>query len=444
MTFAPALTWMHLFPAGGSYDCTAGPQWFRDLLRPAAANGPTNVRVAYAQDLSGWANPLQPVDGLVAINCRGLDEQELTTAGFGYVRRFAAIPNLESARWFIPLDSNAVSSAAFKLYSPTRWSARLKRAAVRVMSRLGMPGWYKDEVWIAQREAPPLEEFLKSSLPNEDLRLALSAGAPEPARNRKASAALLRLDGGIIGFAKISGSPLARKLVEREANVLAALAHTNARANVPKLLARGMVDDRFVLIQSQVTGGPAPAKLTSAHRAFLASLESNHTRPAVDAELVTTLGSRLDQLGTAADGLHELLDPIVYSLDGLSTPRTCVHGDFAPWNFRRTGDRLCAFDWEYGRTDGLPMIDETHHELQVGYLMRNWTVDEAARKLDELAAEQARFSQNHAVALQNVYLLDVLLRLAEEGYGPGDPMVNWHRQLLKRRVTTRSPVGAAA
>ena len=443
MTFAPALTWMHLFPAGSSYDCQAGPQWFRDILRPAS-NGPTNVRVAYDQDLSGWANPLQPVDGLVAINCRGLSEKELATAGFGYVRRFAAIPNIENARWFIPLDSNAVSSAAFKLYSPTRLSARMKRAAVQVMARAGIPGWYKDEVWIVQRDLPPLEEMLAKELPREDIRLALSAGAPEPARNRKASAALLRLDGSIVGFAKISGSPLARKLVEREADVLAALAQTDARANVPKLLARGMVDDRFVLIQSMVTGGPAPARLTAAHRAFLTSLESNHIRPAVDSEMVSTLGTRLSNLGHAGDGLHELLEPIVDSLDGLSTPRTCVHGDFAPWNFRRTGDRLCAFDWEYGRTDGLPIVDETHHELQVGYLMKQWTVEYAADHLDKLAGEQKRFSKRHAAALQNVYLFDVLIRLAEEGYGPDDEMVHWHRQLLGRRVKQPVHVGAAA
>ena len=27
MSFAPSLTWMHLFPSGTSYQCPRGPQW---------------------------------------------------------------------------------------------------------------------------------------------------------------------------------------------------------------------------------------------------------------------------------------------------------------------------------------------------------------------------------------------------------------------------------
>ncbi len=438
MTFAPALTWMHLLPAGVSYSCDPTvPPWFRDLLRPAAApdGRPADVRVAFG----GFTDDLlsAAVDGVVAVNCRGLTAGRLAAAGFGYVRRFAALPNITAARWFIPLDTPAVAAAAFGVYSPTRLSARAKRTAARAAARLGLPVWYRDSVCIAQRQPPPLERQLAAGLATDDeLRLSLSAGAPEPARNRKASAALLRLDGSVVGFAKLAGSPLARLLVQREAGVLSALATKPAVADsVPRLLASGEADGRFYLVQSPVSGRAAPARLTDDHRRFLTDLQDGHERPAVETEYVRSLLPRLRDLGDDGADLLPALDRVTAALDGCRVRSTIVHGDFAPWNLRiRRGGGLAAFDWEYGRTDGLPAVDAAHHELQVGYNMHRWSPADAARALDAHAGDHPRLSPRHVAALQDAYLLDALTRLAEEGYAASDAMFRWHRTLLDARV----------
>ena len=439
MTFAPSLTWMHLLPAGVSYRCDASvPGWFRDLLRPAAAadGRPADVRVAFGSfddDLLSAA-----VDGVVAVNCTSLTPDRLAAAGFGYVRRFAALPNITAARWFIPLDTPAVAAAAFGVYSPTRLSARAKRTAARVAARLGLPVWYRDSVCIAQRQPPPLERQLAAGLSTSDeLRLALSAGAPEPARNRKASAALLRLDGSVVGFAKLAGSPLARLLVEREAAVLSALATKPAVADsVPRLLAAGQADGRFYLVQSPVSGRAAPARLTDDHRTFLNALQDGPPNPAAETEFVRSLLPRLRNLGGTGTDLIPAVERVVASLAGCNVPSTIVHGDFAPWNLRlrRGGGGLAAFDWEYGRTDGLPAVDAAHHELQVGYNMHDWSPADGNRALDAHAADHSDLSPAHVAAMQNAYLLDVLTRLSEEGYAPSDPMFRWHRTLLDDRV----------
>ena len=447
MTFAPALTWMHLLPAGVSYSCAPSvPAWFRDLLRPAAApdGRPADVRVAFGAwdgDLLGAA-----VDGVVAVNCRGLTTDRLHAAGFKYVRRFAALPNITAARWFIPLDLPAVAAAAFGVYSPTRLTARAARTAARLAARAGLPGWYRDSVCIAQRQPPPLERQLAAGLNANgielgELRLSLSAGAPEPARNRKASAALIRLDGSVVGFAKLAGSPLATRLLQREAATLSALAAKPAVADaVPQLLAAGTAEGRYYLVQSPVAGRAAPAKLTDAHRRFLTDLQDGHPRPAADTEFVRTLLPRLRQLGGDSADLIAAAERVVASLDGCPVPSTIVHGDFAPWNLRcRRGGHLAAFDWEYGRTDGLPAVDAAHHELQVGYNMRAWSPADASRALDAHAADHPDLSARHVAALQDAYLVDTLTRLAEEGYGPADAMVRWHRQLLDDRVLAAAP-----
>ena len=443
MTFAPALTWMHLLPAGASFNYSSAPQWLADLVRPFAKSEGEHFDVAFDQNLSSCIGTT--ADGLVAINCCGLNRAKLAAAGFGYVRGFAAIPNLASARWFIPLDSGSVSSAAFNLYSPTRLSARLKRSAVQMLARTGLPLWYRDSVWIIQREKPALERAIIDSVGGKEIRLALSAGAPEPARNRKASAAVLELNGNILGFAKISGSPLARRLLESEASFLSLLAaKPELRDCVPHLLGSGEVDDRFVLVQSPVSGAPAATQLTAVHRKFLRALESSNIKPATATSLVAGLSSRLNAVGNAAGTLGNSLLPVLASLNGCSVPSTYVHGDFAPWNLRQRKETLCCYDWEYGRADGTPLIDETHHELQVGYLLKNWTIEQADERLKEISLLHPRFTPDHVTALQNIYMIDVLLRLAEEGYPATDPMIAWTRLLLERRAARVPSLGVAA
>ncbi len=431
MTFAPALTWMHLLPAGVRYRCEPSvPGWFRDLIRPAADG---DVRVAFGT----WGEDLlaAAVDGVVAVNCRGLTDARLRAAGFGYVRRFAALPNITAARWFLPLDTPAVAAAAFGVYSPTRLSARAMRTAAKLAARAGLPGWYRDSVTIAQRQPPPLERALAAGLSTgEDLRLSLSAGAPEPARNRKASAALIRLDGSVVGFAKLAGSPLATHLIQREAAVLSLLATKPAAADaVPRLLASGEAEGRYYLVQSPVSGKAAPARLTDAHRTFLDHLQDGPPRPAVGTEYVRSLAPRLQQV---APDLVPAAERTAAALAGCEVRQTVIHGDFAPWNLRcRPAGGLAAFDWEYGRVDGLPAADAAHHELQVGYNMHKWSPADADRALDARAVDHPDLSPRHVAALQNAYLLDVLARLAEEGYAPTERMVRWHRDLLAGRVS---------
>jgi hypothetical protein len=305
--------------------------------------------------------------------------------------------------------------------------------------------WYRDRILIAQRKQSPLEAMVSAAYEGQEIRLALSAGAPEPARNRKASAAVLDLNGRIKGFAKISASPLARKLLEHEASFLSLLASNAAVCNsVPRLIGSGNVDQRFVMLQAPVSGGAASLGLTAAHQKFLSALGSGQPKPATATAMFTGLSHRLAAVGSVASGLAKPLRDVQALLCGCRIPITAVHGDFTPWNIRQTRDRLCCYDWEYGCADGLPLIDQTHHELQVGYLLRNWTVERADQELHQTAQRDARFSTTQAAALQNVYLIDVLLRLAEEGYTRANDMVSWTQDLLEKRALRMQNLEVAA
>ena len=104
-----------------------------------------------------------------------------------------------------------------------------------------------------------------------------------------------------------------------------------------------------------------------------------------------------------------------------------------------------AFDWEYAELDGLPLFDETHYRLQVGYLLDNWDLARAEAELAairnrndlSLPAEQVR-------AIQAGYLIDNLARLFAEGYDESEnDMVGWYCELLRRLTRPQKAMVAA-
>jgi Ser/Thr protein kinase RdoA (MazF antagonist) len=149
--------------------------------------------------------------------------------------------------------------------------------------------------------------------------------------------------------------------------------------------------------------------------------------------MVRTLSARLDALAPDHTGLAGLLDRFTPILEAMSVRSTIVHGDFAPWNLRLNHGRISAFDWEYAELDGLPLIDEAHYTLQLGYLLHNWSIDQAAQALHEFAESRPLSLEPVQVrAILAVYILDQLARLLAEGYPVGDDMVSWYRKLLLR------------
>ncbi|MEA2710836.1 MAG: hypothetical protein QOF78_3437 [Phycisphaerales bacterium] len=428
MSLPAALTWLQLLPNGTQFSCATGPAWFRELLpHRNAGDAPPRATVLWDKSWSEIAGALESWESVVAINCRQVTPAKLESAGYPYVRRFAVLPNLENARWFISLDSGKAAAASFSLYTPSRKSAHLKKAAAKLFARLRLPGWYRDEIVIASRRPSPLETKLAELFANQTVRVALSSGAPEPAINRKPSASVIDADGHVLAFVKIAASKVSREIVEHEAEILAALAqHRHLQVDTPRLLFAGEVDGRYLTVQSPLEGTPAPAAWTSEHTAFLDALSSGPEKMAADTNMVADLPQRL----AAQPALRDVFDAILPTLEQTKVKSTIVHGDFAPWNLRTHNGKLSAFDWEYGDVDGLPLIDEIHFRLQLGLEMETWNLDAAVRFMHDMKHEA--FDAEQIRAIQAVYLLDNLARLLGEGYSPEHEMVALYQALLAR------------
>jgi hypothetical protein len=412
---------------------TGTPLWFRQPIERRNGAGRRRVLIAWERtgsDLTG----LSSHDGLVAVNCRGLTDQQLREAGFPYVRRFAVVPNFDEARWFIPLDAPAVSSAAFSLYTPVRRSARLKLWGARTAIRARVPLWYRDRICIAQRSWPPLEKALQALFPGQPVRLALSSGALGPDFRRKPSVAVLGLRGEKLAFAKLSGSPVARDLLAHEANVLLALASLpGPRQVAPRLLFAGEVDGTSIVVQTPINGRPVGTELTPAHERFLEVLRGGESRSAASAGIIASVRRQAWSLPTPRTDLLAILDEIMPLLRCLPVPSTITHADFVPWNLRQDRGAIAAFDWDTAELDGLPLYDEVNHLMVVGLFIKHWTTEQAHDSLLKFASSAPlglRPEQVHA--LQAVYFIHAILRFLVQGHSDGHPTVGWFRDVLCR------------
>jgi hypothetical protein len=445
MNLPPALTWLQLFPRGVDVSCEGKvPATIYEMFARRAS-----ARESSAEDGSPaalprvfviWGKPshelvdLPNIQSLAAINCSGLTTKLLEKAGFPYARRFAVVPSFETPRWFVSLDSGAVAAGSFNIYTPARLSAHVKRKLASWAARLRLPIWYRDTIVIASRQPPPLERKLAELFPGQSIRLGLSAGAPEPAINRKASAAVLAPDGKVLGFVKIAGSDVSRRIMEHEADVLPALSDRTALENsTPRLLFAGEVDGRYVTVQAPLAGKPAPARMTPAHQAFLASLGCGPTKFASETNMVGLLPARIAALAAPHPEISATLERFLPTLERTMVTSTVVHGDFAPWNLRIHRGRISAFDWEYGELDGLPLADESHFTLQLGFQMNNWTPQQAREALAAIATSRPLgLAVEQVDAIHAIYLLDQIVRLLGEGYDSEHDMVAWYRQVLAK------------
>ena len=417
MTPPPALTWLHLLAADCAFECTGAPEPLRGSLVKRSV--PDGRRV-----LCQWNGPVFASDwdhaaSVVLVNPAHIPLNALQSAGFVHLTRLAVLPSLDQPRWFIPLTSPAVSAAAFNLYSPTRLSARLKRAAVKVAVHARAPIWYRDQIVLAQREPSPLERRTRELFPNQDISIALSAGAPEGARNRKVSAAVIARNGQILAFLKLATSSLSESLLRNEARILSEMSARNvARGSIPELLLAESVDGPYVTAQSPLQGRPVASRFTEAHRSLLGDLRIDN-RAAAQTDLVIGLRSRIAALDAEEPQLSSALDQALMGLGSMPLPVGVMHGDFAPWNLRFHHGRIRAFDWEYGSMSAPSDLDEIHHRLQVGHLLENWTVERAMHELRDIRQP-----------LLILYLVDMLARLFAEGYDRSNEMLAWLDRML--------------
>jgi hypothetical protein len=399
--------WSTLLPGGSTLALRDAPGW----LEAEPVTDAADVLVAW--DAGGARiQDAERYRGVVLFDPHGVRERDLMDRGLPYVRRFGILPSLRNARWFVPLESPAVATGTIDAFCvPYRPIGRVLAVGARALARSGLPLW-RHQVWVGLRERPWLETLFRSVLGRDDIHVSVASG--EWGLRLSPTAAVLDPSGHALAFAKLAGSPRSESLIRHEADILRTLAQRYPREPLaPLLLFAGERESRYVIVQTAVPGRAVASTLSPAHHAFLRTLSGGDHRAASQSAFVRSLAERLAPFPEVA----RLFGRARAILDDTIVPSTVMHGDFAPHNLRRSDERIAAFDWENATLDGLPLIDLVHHELQVGFVVRDWTVARALERLCGIASESG-LPRAQAFALEAAYLVDMYLRRVEDGRPP--------------------------
>lgn len=251
-----------------------------------------------------------------------------------------------------------------------------------------------------------------------------------PGITRKAVVSAIDLHQKIVfGVAKIPLDQGATKNILREAEILTTLATAQPHL-APELL---FVDrDRGITVQTAVPGKPVGKHLTTAHLEWLDRLYITDRTTSLQ-EQAAQLRQRIDRAldlnlnpksgGTDVRDVQTrvclpLLDRLLKAIDDpTAVPATWVHGDFAPWNLKWTGNRtLAAIDWEESQPNGLPLYDLLHYYYIQSYLLNRrsnilpkiWRNPLLAEYFSSLNIDYSRFEK-----LALFYLADIWARSIE-------------------------------
>ena len=269
---------------------------------------------------------------------------------------------------------------------------------------------------------------------------AVQVGTPGP--YQKASVLLLDNEGQPLGLAKVAMGPRADAMVQREGRWLARLRTFDELASqVPRLLAEGYTGGARRFIATDLgpiqTGG---SEFGEQQRAFLIALARASANQAAsgDSQLChrphVALERLLPQLPlSVAKTLQAALADCERILETWSGPLVIAHGDFTPWNTRRSDRGIYVFDWEYARDGASPAYDALHWMLLPRALSKTGLMTRAVRSARGTAGEflnaafpDQRWPDGVVSGLVLHYLLDTLLF-----YGMSDGAVDFRHPVVR-------------
>ena len=198
-----------------------------------------------------------------------------------------------------------------------------------------------------------------------------------PGATRKAVVTLgQRTTGQPIAIIKV---PLGIKSVEsiaQEANALHSLGNSKYRV-APKLIHH---DTNLGWSLQEAINGPSVAmRLTKSHYHFLGKLQKEFSFKTIT-EFAASLLNRMNQLSSLPLDERLILGQALQMIHE-DTPVTTgwVHGDFAPWNLKWSGDNeLVAVDWEFAETHAPIGMDIIHYLFRINYMTRSGSLSAKA------------------------------------------------------------------
>jgi hypothetical protein len=284
--------------------------------------------------------------------------------------RYAVVPDLDHARFLLPLASRRVTAASVLAYNALRPpTVRAVRAAIGVLARVGALGVIRAPVLSVR--VPDGAELLWEHLAGllggvAGLHAAIGIRPPDP--HHKPTLQLFDDAGRPRGYAKIGWNAGTRAMVKAEAASLTELTPAGGdMPAAPRLVLHTRWRDREVAVIEPMPCGVRrirrpdeprlPAMLAVARRGGPAA----PPRPFGGSDFLTRWRRRARE---ADARIHRAIDALEARDGDLLLEFGDWHGDWVPWNMARHRGRLLVWDWENRAPDVPVGFDLAHQAFQ--------------------------------------------------------------------------------
>jgi len=268
-------------------------------------------------------------------------------------------------------NSPRLATKGLELYAPQTRSARWARCILATGLRCGLLTVLK-KAPLNLAENDPFAHYLQEQAGTDAAHFALLVGNPNT-RGQRCIFLLLDQAGNAVGVVKAGAGPDATALIAHEEAFLKKV--PAATPGIPRLRS-SYASDRVRALAFDFFRGAVPAKDDWATAGNVLSLwvNSNFT---VDVEDLAVWHRLLAAAGRELPA----------KLRELETSKLCpaiFHGDFAPWNMRRTGGEWMMVDWERAELTGPPLWDWLHFIIQPAILVERAAPEAIVHRLREL------------------------------------------------------------
>lgn len=332
--------------------------------------------------------------------------RRLASLGYTWQRSYFVIRREEGRYIFLPSEDSKLFSAGLRFYVPFRTRGRILKGLVAGMSWVKAERWLPLRLLVASKGALPLA-VLSAGLTGEN-RPFFAWHLNGRGHSRKINLQVMRPNGEILGYIKLSLNEEASRYIQHEASVLTQLwTCPQMRPYIPKTLIYGHWTGSYLLFVSALEGKAAPVAFTRTHSGFLQELSAICPVERPGNVLVNETAKRCEQASLFLQPgwkeiKEEALDKARRLLEGQSVPCGIIHGDFVPENTLTRNGRLLVFDWECSAVDAPIAWDVFHFNLEVAYLLK--------KKVEKVfSIPQSRASRGSWL----LYLLDSARHLSE-------------------------------
>lgn len=343
--------------------------------------------------------------GALGIDCR--DEAEVPEP-------YLVIPGNWGPRWLVPAQSQA-SASVLSTWRPYKIPSRLKWFALRMAAHAGVLQYVRSVSSVSVSREGALRWFERCGIRSQTGEMVILVGNPSPDRKM----VIFLLDDGhrIAAVLKVGLTESGGLSLLHEAETLSKLERYNW---APKLLS--VHPDLHAAAQSYVSGSTPDRRFRPEYMGLLCQMP----RTGFSISLIDIADGLAKRLSPFKDEMNkqvpDLLNRSLACLElDIAVPTMLVHGDFAPWNIRKSPTSgYVLLDWEWADFTGLPCYDLLHFQFNVDRLFGDGAGGYVAIQARPIWKEyfcRMELDRKLLPHLAIAYLLDVLgTELDHRGY----------------------------